>query len=367
LPCHKANEKRKGGKRMKKSIALLICLGLVLSLMTGCGDTSGSASDTPEGSANGSASKTSEGHANGAKIKISIGAGSAGGGFHTGATTITNVINTYLDDYEAAVEVVGASANNAALVQEGEIELGMCATETLWEAYHGKADFEGDRQCDKLRSVMPGWGGVYMFITTSDHKINSIEDIDGKSFSTGSVGGSTEVFSRRVFDLFGIQPKEMHLPVSDAARSLSDGTIAGYLQAHPAPAVSEMEVTNDKIRLLVLGEEYKEEFKKAYPQYVWLDIPAGYYKALPEKTHGAGLYNMVITSVDIDEEMIYQIVKACYENRDYMKIIHPQFAEEMDFKYLDMATVPYHIGAIRYFEEEGAQLNPELYPPEYNK
>ena len=70
------------------------------------------------------------GNEDGGTVKFSIGASSVGGGFYNGASAISTVVNSNLDGYECTVEVTGASANNALLTQAGEVEMGMCATES---------------------------------------------------------------------------------------------------------------------------------------------------------------------------------------------------------------------------------------------
>lgn len=296
-------------------------------------------------------------------FKFSIGAASPGGGFYMGASAVSTVVGSKLDGYEANVEVTGASANNAMLVQAGEIQMGMCATEVAWEAYHGKFKFEGKYKCDKIRTVMPGWGGVYMFITTVDSGIKDIYGFEGKSYSGGPVGSSNEIVANRVFNLLDVKAKMMNLPTADASRSLGDGMIDGFSLAHPAAAVSELEATKE-IKLLTIPEKDREKFKEAFPQYIWLEIPGGYYKALPDGAYNVGLYNLVISSVDQDEEFVYQVVKACYENRDLIKTIFPQFAKEMDPQFIHFSTIPYHAGAVRYFKEQGITIPEELIPPE---
>jgi len=326
---------------------------LVLLSLTGCQGNSAKESGQESGTASDAGKVT----------KFSIGASSPGGGFYMGASAISTVVNQELKDkFEAAVEVTGASANNAQLVQAGEIEMGMCATEVAWEAYHGKFAFEG-MTCDKIRAVMPGWGGVYMFITTADTRIKTLKDFSGKAYSGGPVGSSNEIIANRVFDLFDIKVNMMNLPTSDAARALGDGTIQGFSLAHPAASVSELEATKD-ITLVTIGPEYEKAFKEAYPQYVWLNIPAGYYKALPDGAYSAGLYNMVISSSEQDEDFIYQVVKSVYENNDLVKTIFPQFAGECGLENIGYSTIPYHAGAIRYFKEKGIDVPDELIPPE---
>ena len=177
------------------------------------------------------------------------------------------------------------------------------------------------------------------------------------------MGSSNEILSNRIFSLLGVKPKMMNLPTSDASRSLGDGMISGFTLAHPAAAVSELEATQ-ALRLLAIPEADRQKFKEAYPQYIWLDIPKGYYKALPDGGHNAGLYNLVITSSDQDEEFVYQVVKVCYENRELIATVFPQFSREMDLKFVESATIPYHTGAVKYFEEQGFTLPERLLPPE---
>lgn len=299
----------------------------------------------------------------GKTVRFSIGAASPGGGFYMGASAISAVVGAKLDGYDANVEVTGASANNALLVQAGEIQMGMCATEVAYEAYHGEYDFKGKYRCNNIRTVMPGWGGVYMFITTEDTGVDDIYGFKGKAYSGGPKGSSNEILTNRVFDLLDIKANMMNLPTSDASRSLGDGMIDGFSLAHPAATVSELEATK-KVRLLTIPEKDQEKFKKSYPQYIWLEIPAGYYKALPNGAYNVGLYNLLISSVDQDEELVYQVVKACYENRDLIKTVFPLFAKGMDLQFIKYSTIPYHAGAIRYFREQGVTVPEDLIPPE---
>ncbi len=333
---------------MKRMTAILLVATIAVSTLVGCG----------EGGQGG-------GNEDGGTVKFSIGASSVGGGFYNGASAISTVVNSNLDGYECTVEVTGASANNALLTQAGEVEMGMCATEVMYEAYNGLYDFEGQQACPDIRAVMPGWGGVYMFITMASSDYDSLYDIEGASWSGGPVGSSNQILMNRVLEVCGIQVDMSNLPNSDASRALGDGTIDGFTLAHPASAVNELEATND-VRILTVPDDKVDAFKEAYPQYVWLDIPAGYYKALPDGANNVGLYNMVIANQNVDEELVYQVVKACYENQELISSIFAQFGEEMSLDNIGYSTIPYHMGAIRYFEEVGIEVPEELLPPEYS-
>ena len=69
----------------------------------------------------------------------------------------------------------------------------------------------------------------------------------------------------------------------------------------------------------------------------------------------------------MDEELIYQVVKACYENQELITSIFSQFGKEMDLKNIGYSTIPYHAGAVRYFKEAGIDVPAELIPAEFKK
>lgn len=297
----------------------------------------------------------------GETVRLSIGAASPGGGFHQGATALSTVVNEKLPNLKTSVEVTGASKNNVELMQAGEIELGLSSTEVAWEAYNGKFTFDGTK-FDKLRTLFPGWPGVYMFITLKDSGINSVKDLEGKKFSSGPKGSANEVFSERVFQSLGVKPSIVNLPNSDAADALKDGTIDGFALAWPTSAVTELETTHE-LKIVMLTEEEKAKFLENNPPYPWLAIPKGTYKALPEETKNFGLYNLFIVRDDIPEDVVYNIVKTAYENMKTIEQTYPQMAKGMVFENIGETTIPYHPGAIKYFQEQGVTIPEALMPP----
>lgn len=309
-----------------------------------------------------SACSSSKSGATDKALRYSIAAGTTGGGFHTGGTALSTVLNEKMSNMKSVVEVTGSSMDNVQLIQAGEAEIGLSSTEVAWEAYHGEFSFEGQPH-DKLRTLFPGWPGVYMFVTLEKSGINSIMDLDGKRYSSGPKGSSNEVFAERVFKTFDIKPKINNLPTSDAGDALKDGTIEGFSIAWPSSAVTELE-TSHELKILSVEEDQKEEFEENNPPYIWLEIPPGTYKALPDGMSGFGLYNLFLVSSEVSDEIVYDMVKTAYENKDKIKQVWPDMAEGMDVDNVEMTTIPYHPGAVKFLEEQGVDIPEELLPPE---
>ena len=342
---------------MKRTFALTLAIILCLGMVSSCGTApqSSSASEVSE-VASASSDTTSE------PLKFSIGTASPGGAFYQGASALSTVINSKLDGYEAAVESVGASIASIELLRADEILMGMSSTDAAWEAYYGKDSFDGNAYPD-LRCMIAGWPGVYMFVTTSDTGITDLQGFEGKLFSGAQKNSSTELLTQRVFEFFGIEPQLTNLAPADGARSLGDGTLSGFTVGYPAASVTELEASHDLNIILLNGEELAS-FTDAYPQYMELEIPAGYYKALPDGGSSVGQVNLFVTSKEADEEAIYQIVKAAYENVDLISTIFPEFAASLNADNIKNTTIPYHAGALRYFKEAGFDVPDELIPEE---
>lgn len=93
---------------------------------------------------------------------FAIGAGTTGGGMNNAATAITNVINEKIDGMESSVQVVGGAVDNAKLLQNDELKLGLSTTEVVWEAYNGEMQFENEEPYEDLRAMFPAYRSIYM-------------------------------------------------------------------------------------------------------------------------------------------------------------------------------------------------------------
>ena len=83
-------------------------------------------------------------------------------------------------------------------------------------------------------------------------------------------------------------------------------------------------------------------------------IPGGMYAGNDEDVETFGVKATFVTSSDVDEDTVYQVVKAVFDNFDRFKKLHPSFA---NLKQEDMISeglsAPLHDGAAKYYKEQG--------------
>ena len=87
--------------------------------------------------------------------------------------------------------------------------------------------------------------------------------------------------------------------------------------------------------------------------YVPFSIPAGTYDGQDKPVNSLNLATMIFTTADMDDEIVYHMVKEMAENHDRLIAAYAGFKK---WKPTDMPKghpAPTHPGAIKYYKERG--------------
>ena len=97
-----------------------------------------------------------------------------------------------------------------------------------------------------------------------------------------------------------------------------------------------------------------DKLVKDNPYYRYATVPGGMYRGTDSDTKTFGVGATFVSSATVPEEVIYNVVKAVFENFDEFKKLHPAFGvlkkEEM---IKDGLSAPLHDGAVKYYKEAG--------------
>jgi TRAP transporter TAXI family solute receptor len=61
----------------------------------------------------------------------------------------------------------------------------------------------------------------------------------------------------------------------------------------------------------------------------------------------------MVTSVHVDDHLVYTLTKEVFDNLEEFKILHPAFENLTKENMLTGLSAPLHPGAIKYFKETG--------------
>ncbi len=301
-----------------------------------------------------------------AQGSLSIATGGTGGVYYPYGGGLAELVNKYIDGYDAVAEVTGASVENVGLVFRGDSDMALALADTVLAAYNGMGDFEG-RQTDNLRALSSIYPNAVQIVTLADSGVTSLADLAGKRVSVGAPGSGTELSAETILNANGItydDIDERRLNFNETANALRDGQIdAGFWSVGP-PTSSILDLaTTRNVTIISLSEEEISAAQEAEPVFAAYTLPAGTYPGQDEDVTTISTPNVLIVSADMDEELAYQMTQAMYDHVDELIAIHPAANNTTVEFSLDATPIPFHPGAVRYYQESGQEVPQDLMPP----
>ncbi|WP_447553889.1 TAXI family TRAP transporter solute-binding subunit [Vreelandella sp. EE22] len=297
--------------------------------------------------------------------QLSIATGGTGGVYYPIGGGLAEMINNHIEGAQATAEVTGASVENMGLIMRGDADLATALADTVYQAYTGTGDFEG-RQVENTRALASIYPNAVQLVTLAESDIHSISDLAGKRVSVGAPGSGTELNARAVLESNGISYDDFtaqRLNFNETADAIRDGDIdAGFWSVGPpTSSIMNLAATRD-IRLIGLSDEEIANAQEEEAVFAPYELAAGLYDGMDEAVQTIGIPNVLVVNADMDEELAYQLTQLLFEHTDELIAVHPAANDTTVEFTMESTPVPLHPGAIRYFEETGADIPDRLRP-----
>ncbi len=300
-----------------------------------------------------------------AQQQLSIATGGTGGVYYPMGGGLAEVINKNIEGYAATAEVTGASVENMGLVAMGDADMALGLADTVQQAQTGTGRFEG-QQLEMLRGLASMYANMIQIVTLESSGIDSLDDLVGKRVSVGAPGSGTEVNANAVLNANGItydDIEEQRLNFNETADALANGDIdAGFWSVGaPTSSIMNLATTND-IRIIELSDEEFAAAREANPIFARTTLDGGLYEGVDEDVAVLGVPNVLVASSEMSDDLAYKITKTMFENIEDLQAVHPAAKQTTVAFTLDATPIPLHPGAIRYYEETGAEIPARLRP-----
>ncbi|TET82344.1 MAG: TAXI family TRAP transporter solute-binding subunit [Desulfobacteraceae bacterium] len=287
---------------------------------------------------------------------ISVGTAPAGGTWYAIGGALADIITKHVEGVNATAEVTGAAVANVKLLGTKEIQIGLTINAIAKQGYEGRRPFK--QKYTNIRSMISSFQKGYLQIfTLAGSDLVYVSELKGKRVAVGPAGHGSLIRLKEIFKTMGFSfddIKPVYLPYGQSLRVLGDRKVdaAVLYMAPPVPAVKQFSVTN-KVKLLRLKEENRKAILAKYPHYVPEVVPKFSYEGQDQSIPTVATANVILVDQDLEEQLVYNIVKAVFENIDKLRASHPSMKKFS----LDMATigslVPFHPGAVKYYKEQG--------------
>ena len=319
---------------MKKMISVVLVLVLALSLAA-CG---GASAD-----------------------KMTMGTGGTSGTYYAFGGVLGQYIKNHAGIEVTVVSTDGSKANIES-VDSGDYQLGTVQSDVMAYAWAGTRSFESIGALHSFR-VVAGLYAESVQLITMDPQIKSVADLAGKSVSIGAPGSGVYFNAMDVLAAAGLTEadiKPQYMSFADSADGLKDGKIdAAFIVAGaPTAAITELCTTNSAY-LVPIDGEIAEKLMAESPFYTLYTIPAGTYAGQDEDVVTVTVKATLIVSAKADEEAVYKLTKAIFDNTAAIAAENGKGAELSIENATSGMTAPFHAGAAKYFAEKGVTVETE--------
>ncbi len=294
---------------------------------------------------------------------ISIATGGTGGVYYPIGGGIASMLSKKVPGMEATAEVTGGSVDNLKLIDGDASYIGLSMSDAAQDAYKGENKFKGHKV--PLRTLMILYPNRMHVVTVEGRGINSFADLKGKHISTGAPGSATEVMAFRQLEAAGLDKdkdvERERLSVAESVNGVKDNKIDAFFWVGGLPTAAVTDLANTpgtEIKFIDNADLVPAMNKKYGNLYIQDVIPKATYRGMDADNKQATVMNILVASEKMDEKTAYNIVKTIFESRDDLIAVHKDTAEfKLENQKADASPIPFHPGAIKYFEERGVKLN----------
>jgi len=287
---------------------------------------------------------------------LSVGTAPAGGAFFVVGSAIAETLDANAGDngWSVTGEATKGSQENIRRIIGGELELALANSAISYFASRG---VERWGEAADIRAVMTLAPNVALFIAPKGGP-QTIADLKGRRVYLGPAGAGFNYFIRPLLEAHGIDYDELtavHGGQGQAVDYLADGSAdAAFLGGAVPTASITQAATSQEIHFIPFDPAALETLAASYEFFRPATIPAGTYRGLDEDYHGLDVGSMhLITSAAADEELVYQVTKTLYENREQVVEKHPAGRAINPKNAARNTGIAFHPGAERFYTEIG--------------
>jgi hypothetical protein len=292
---------------------------------------------------------------------VTIGTGGVTGVYYATGGSICRLMNKgrKVHGIRCSVESTGGSVYNLNTIAAGELDMGVCQSDWQYHAWHGTSKFKDAGPNKDLRAIFSVHPEPFTVVARADSGIREFKDLKGKRVNIGNPGSGQRGTMEVVMKALGWTKADFklasELKSAEHSKALCDNKIDAFIFTigHPSGNIKEATTSCNSVLINVTGPEI-DKLVAENSYYRKATVPGGMYRGTDTDTKTFGVGATFVSSAKVPEEVIYNVVKAVFENFDQFKKLHPAFKvlkkEEM---IKDGLSAPLHKGAIKYYKEAG--------------
>ncbi len=212
---------------------------------------------------------------------------------------------------------------------------------------------------EELRALFSLQVETLIVLARADAGIKSAADLKAKRVNIGPPGSGSRVMFNLLAPTLGWAVRDFAVAAELKAASQQNALCRGrvdavlYLAANPDAAVRAAAQACDTAIVPIAGREI-EALDKDTRFLLRAPVPGGLYKGAAREVPSVGFAIVAASTSKVDARVIYEVVKAVFDNLQRLQRADPVFAR-LDPRRMtgDGLVVPLHEGAAKLYKERG--------------
>lgn len=280
---------------------------------------------------------------------LKIGTGESGGLYAVTGQAIADLVNaqTAKTGLVMRVEETSGSVFNINAVVVRGLQFGLAQMNRQAEAVEGRGFWEGMPQ-ERLRFVCSLYPESVAILVLADSGINALADLKGKVVSVGPPGSGSQGDAIAILKAAGLESGKDYQTDESAPTTglqlLQAGKVAAlvYTSGELSPLLQGATTGSPAVRLLpvenreaLLREERTMEAA-----------------TLPEGVETVSVRTVLLTSVEVPDQVVYDVTRAIFDHLEEFEAGHPQFGDLKAEEMVQGSIAPIHPGALKFYQKQ---------------
>jgi hypothetical protein len=253
--------------------------------------------------------------------------------------------------------------HNVKLLDSGGAQLGLTTMGVALQGWNGTGDWTGGKRFRNMRALFPMYDTPFQAIVLVRSGIATIEQLNGKRVGVGPRAGTGGTYIPEILKVLGISAQVTNGSFDHMSDELFSGDYDAVmtLTGAPVPAI-QAAAEQQPFTLIGLPPEQIAAVLKAIPEFSPSKISARTYRFQDKDYDTLGVFNFAIARSDLPDDLVYQLVKAAFENQPTLLKTHSTARETVPQNVVKDTFLPLHPGALRYYREIGINIPDTLVP-----
>lgn len=279
--------------------------------------------------------------------------GPQGGSWYPLGGAIKNLVEKAVAD--STVQVLpGAGIANVKAIETGKADLGFANSVSTVDAINGKPPFEA--KAGNVCNVATLYPQYFQIVTLASDGMTSPADFKGRSLAAQKKGNTGEAITAHLLQAYGMSYDDMsrvnYGSYTDSVSLMKDGNAQIFTLGTTVPAGAIMDLASARdVKLIDIPDDGLKRMQEINPGYSRIVIKAGSYPKQDKDVMTIGYATHVIAQCSLDEDLVYNVLKAMYGGRDDLAAIAKAMSGVTPAMMAMETGVPMHKGALKFYAE----------------